>query len=168
MSLIVQEHALPLDMDFLMYSYEDWLKYSEQNYCNYPYIKTIKHNIIVPEIIVLRKFNRLPQRDVKYSRQTLFERDKFRCGYCGRQFMRSELTLDHIIPKSQGGKKTWSNSISACYDCNSKKADRTPEQAGMKLKFQPHKPGWFSPIANIGPNHPRKSWIRFSGIAIED
>lgn len=85
-------------------------------------------------------------RTPKVSNKTLFARDHHRCAYCGNYFDRESLTKDHIKPKVHGGKNTWKNLITSCKPCNGRKADRTPEQAGMKLKFQPYVP---SPIEHL-------------------
>jgi 5-methylcytosine-specific restriction endonuclease McrA len=94
----------------------------------------------VPEIILLSRYEKLPQPKVHFSRRTLYKRDDMMCQYCGGRPGSEELTIDHVIPRSQGGLTTWTNCILACVDCNTKKRDRTPEQAGMKLLKQPHKP----------------------------
>jgi 5-methylcytosine-specific restriction endonuclease McrA len=167
MSLIFQGAARPLDRDFITYEYADWLDFSSMTQ-EYPTVATVNKHIAVPEIIVLKKYDRLPQRDVKYSRQTLFQRDKYRCGYCGGVFEKKQLTVDHIVPRAHGGKSNWTNTISACVPCNSQKADRTPEAAGMPLKFKPKRPRWLSPLADIKPNHPCKSWLRFTDNTLVD
>ena len=160
MSLIIQDSARSLDRDVIAYDFSDWLLFSEKDN-DYAKVATVRYNIAVPEIVVLKKYDRLPTRDVKYSRQTLFERDGHICGYCGMEFDKKHLTIDHITPRAQGGKTTWANTISACFQCNNKKADKTPEQAGMPLKYKPRKPGWFSPLTHIKPDHPCKSWFKF-------
>ncbi len=163
MSLICQDSARPMDRDFVAYDFADWLLFSDTNVDDYPTVGTVSRKIAIPEIIVLRKYDRLPARDVKYSRQTLFERDHHTCGYCGKVFDKKDLTVDHIIPRSKGGMTTWKNTITSCFPCNSIKADRTPETAKMPLKFKPGKPVWFSPLTDIKPDHPCKSWLKFAG-----
>lgn len=74
------------------------------------------------------------------TRSTLYARDKHICGYCGYQFHPNNLTKDHIIPSSRGGKDTWTNIVSACYPCNNHKANRTPEEANMQLLYVPYVP----------------------------
>lgn len=73
-----------------------------------------------------------------WSRQGVLRRDGRRCGYCPAP----ATTVDHILPRSQGGKNAWLNTIAACYPCNQRKADRTPAQAGMVLRFAPSSPTW--------------------------
>jgi len=160
MSLIIQESARPLDRDFITYTFEDWLTFS----CmadDYQKVPTVRYNIAIPEVIVLRDYNSLPVREVKYSRQTLFQRDKFRCAYCNETFAKEQLTIDHIIPRSKGGLSNWSNTVSCCRPCNYLKADKTPEDAGLKLLIKPKKPIWLSPIADIKRNYVCKSWLKF-------
>ena len=75
-------------------------------------------------------------RTVPYSKAALLKRDRHKCGYCGR----AATTIDHVTPRCQGGQSTWRNTVAACRDCNSRKAGRTPEQAGMRLITQPFNP----------------------------
>ena len=161
MSLIVQEAARALDHDYISYELNDWFALSELN-DSFPYVTTVNRKIALPEIILLRKYDRLPIRDVKYSRQTLFQRDKFQCAYCGNIFDRKKLTVDHITPKSKGGGTVWANTITCCFICNGLKADRTPQQANMHLLFKPRKPTWLGPLSDMKPEHMLKSWKKFT------
>jgi len=125
-------------------------------------VNTVKHKIAVPDIIVLNKYDRLPNREIKYTRQSIFERDRFICQYCGKKFKRNELEVEHVIPRAQGGKSIWSNVVAACNSCNSKKRDRTPEEAGMKLLKKPHEPKWYGPFEKLkNKPHIRPSWKVF-------
>lgn len=161
-SLIYQDAAKPLDMDFVSYTFKDWTDFSASTTAkDYPKVHSSSLQIAIPEVITLTKYDRLPIRDVKYSRQTLFERDGYRCAYCGGIFQKHELTVDHIIPRSKGGMTTFLNTISSCKSCNFTKADRTPEQAGMHLLFRPKKPKWISPLHKVGKHAQLKSWQRF-------
>ena len=72
----------------------------------------------------------------------LFARDQHLCLYCGREFGRHHLTRDHVVPLSRGGRDTWENVVAACFHCNSRKGDRTPQQAGMPLLAVPYRPSW--------------------------
>jgi 5-methylcytosine-specific restriction endonuclease McrA len=118
--------------------------------------------IAIPEIIVLMKYNKLPTRDVKYSRENVFHRDHYTCQYCGNVFHVKELTVDHILPRDLGGRTLWNNITTACKPCNNKKANKTPEKAGMVLLHKPTKPQWLNPITNArGKTSICKSWLRF-------
>ena len=90
-----------------------------------------------PALVRLLYYRRWVPKKTRFNRMGVFKRDRFICMYCGKTFKGSELTIDHIFPKSQGGKLTWLNCVSACFECNSKKGDRTPEQAGMRLLKKP-------------------------------
>jgi len=167
MTLICQDAARPLDRDGIVYTFADWIAFSDMTE-EYPTVNTVSHRIAIPEIIVLQKYDRLPIRDVRFSRQSLFHRDKYTCAYCGNVFKRDELTVDHIKPRAQGGTSTWLNTITACRKCNGIKADRTPEGAGMQLKFKPKKPMWLSPLTHVRPDHPCKSWLRYTNHTVTD
>ena len=78
-----------------------------------------------------------------FNNQMLFRRDNYRCMYCGAKFSHAELTRDHVVPRAQGGRDIWENVVAACSRCNHFKADRTPEQAGMKLLAIPFRPNLF-------------------------
>lgn len=96
--------------------------------------------IKIPAVVRLLKRFRRHKKPVKFSRVNIYGRDNYTCQYCGEKKSINELTYDHVIPRSQGGKTTWTNIVSACGPCNSKKAGRTPEQARMKLRKQPVQP----------------------------
>lgn len=91
-------------------------------------------DIYLPKVIRLMKYRYIPTRLQVVTRKNIFTRDFNKCGYCGKRFSPKNLTLDHVIPKAQGGKSTWVNLVTACGPCNKFKADRTPEQAGMVLR----------------------------------
>lgn len=93
-----------------------------------------------PEVITLTRYDKFPEPKSHFSRRTLYKRDHYHCQYCGAQPGSSELTIDHIIPRSRGGLTTWENCCLSCIECNSKKANRTPQEAGMTLRTVPRKP----------------------------
>lgn len=100
--------------------------------------------LVVKMPAVVRLISRLRRRKqrVKFSRQNVLARDRWRCQYCGQKKKIAELTYDHVIPRSRGGKTCWENIVTACQDCNARKGDRTPEQAGMRLRSRPERPTW--------------------------
>jgi len=95
-------------------------------------IKTIGESICTPEVIV-NKYNRIPKRIVVFSRRNLWRRDAWYCQFCGCRPSNDEITIDHVVPRSQGGTTIFENTVLACIKCNKKKDNRTPEQAGMPL-----------------------------------
>lgn len=94
----------------------------------------------MPAVVRLKKYVSAFKHKVKFSRRNVFGRDNYTCLYCGAQPGTEELTYDHVLPRSRGGKTNWENIATCCWDCNEKKADRTPEEAGMKLQYLPYKP----------------------------
>jgi len=106
-------------------------------------IITTVGNFVRPLVIRLLNYVRYQSKGVTVNRKRIFRRDGHTCGYCGSK---RNLTLDHIVPKSRGGKNTWENMITCCSRCNSKKDNKTPEEAGMKLQLRPYRPNVFSVV----------------------
>jgi 5-methylcytosine-specific restriction endonuclease McrA len=113
-------------------------------------IHAVSITIKLPSVIRLLKMIRIKDshHTVKFSRANIFARDKHHCQYCGKGFRTEELTFDHVIPISRGGKKAWENIVTACLACNNRKSGRTPEEARMRLIKHPVKPKW-SPTFTI-------------------
>jgi len=162
MSLLYKDDVHALDRDFVAYTFQDWLEFSKHKHSEYAAVHTTSLTIAIPEIIVLKKYDKLPERDVKFSRENILNRDKFKCQYCGKICNLKELTIDHVIPKSQGGKNTWNNLVAACKPCNAYKANRRPEEINMKLIHKPVKPNWINPLTQArGKAHICVSWKKF-------
>ena len=128
---------------------------------DYPTVKTTNRNIAVPEIVILSKFNKIPKIKYRYTRDKLFQRDNYTCGFCNNKFKRTELTIDHILPKSKGGKTSWTNTITACKKCNWKKGNKTIEESNIKIHFNPTIPNWTSPLQHYEYNSILKCWHCF-------
>ena len=109
-------------------------------------IRAVSLVINVPAVVRLRKAFRRHAKPVKFSRVNIYARDGYRCQYCGVRCTIDELTYDHVIPRSKGGHTTWENIVSACYDCNRDKANRTPGEVGMKLLSVPARPTWMPSV----------------------
>jgi 5-methylcytosine-specific restriction endonuclease McrA len=125
------------------------------------YVRTVHFEIQVPRIIRLLAYDRLPRQKVKFNRRNLFARDGNRCQYCGRRFATSELSLDHVVPRIQGGRATWDNIVCACLKCNVRKGGRTPAQAGIRLIREPVEPRT-SPALRLKLSHRKyRSWKAF-------
>jgi len=104
-------------------------------------VRTVSKSFRIPAVVRLVKFIRqVYRREVPFSRKNILTRDEFVCQYCGREFSSGDLTVDHIIPKVQGGSNQWTNVVACCRMCNMKKGGRTPRQAGMRLVRKPFKP----------------------------
>lgn len=109
-------------------------------------IRSEKREFLRPLIIRLLNYIKHRIFSYKISRKRIYGRDKNQCGYCGSK---KNLTIDHIIPRSRGGGNTWENLVTCCSNCNTKKGDRTPEDANMKLRVKPKKPDFFALENNL-------------------
>ena len=146
-SLLFREIAEVVHVDrgqYISYDFAEWCDLSELAREFEPHahdwIRTVRFDIAVPRIIRLAFYDRLPRQAVKFNRRNLYARDENCCQYCGKKYSTSELSLDHVVPRSQGGLAAWDNIVCACLKCNIKKGGRTPQQAGMKLVQKPTKP----------------------------
>ncbi|MBN8245906.1 MAG: HNH endonuclease [Verrucomicrobia bacterium] len=128
-------------------------------------VATVSFRIRVPRVILLMVFDRLPKKEVKFTRHNIFERDKNTCQFCGRTLDRRDLNLDHVVPRDRGGPTTWENIVCSCIPCNTRKANRTPAEAGMRLIRKPKRPKWrpFVQVSFGAPVH--ESWKHFLDIA---
>src|SRR5262245_11098113 len=125
------------------------------------FVRTVQFEIEVPRIIRLLTYDRLPRQKAKFNRRNIFARDGNRCQYCGRRFATSELSPDHVVPRSQGGQATWHNIVCACLRCDVRKGGRTPREAGMKLYREPIEPKT-SPALRLKLAHRKyRSWKAF-------
>lgn len=146
---------------FQTFTWDDWSKL--RPHATDEKIKSGNFYFKVPKVIVLSRYDKIPKTKIHFSRRNLFKRDKMTCQFCGSRPGSSELTIDHVTPKAQGGVTSWENCILACVKCNSKKGNRTPQQAKMKLKKQPEKPrGHYLKYQSFKPI---KSWSNFLGQA---
>jgi len=134
----------------------------------YESIKTFSLEIRVPKIIRLVVYDKLPKATIKFNRKNIFARDKNKCQYCGKKVPTSELSLDHVIPRTQGGISSWKNIVCACTNCNKRKGGRRPEEAGMRLICKPVKPNHCPLIQlKLGSNK-YNSWKQFLNNAYWD
>ena len=116
--------------------------------------------LVPPEVILLMTYDGQGGRAVVFSRKNLFKRDRYTCQYCGIQPGPEELTVDHVVPRSRGGVSSWENCVLACVECNKLKADRSPAQAGLKLRRSPKKPTWKA-LVQVPARDRRESWDKF-------
>lgn len=126
-----------------------------------PRLRSARNEFVVPEIIVLSIYDRLPRTDVKFTRHNVFIRDSHTCQYCDRIFDPRDLNLDHVIPRDKGGKTTWENVVASCIRCNSKKANKLPHEARMFPRTAPRAPRWRPFHSSVRHNSPRTSWRDF-------
>jgi hypothetical protein len=157
--------AKALGKDFVAYEFEDWIQtWSDLSIAskldNEKYIICQKFKILAPEVIILKDYDTLVRRDARFSRRNIFMRDNYTCQYCYKKFSAKKLNIDHVIPSSRGGDTSWENVALSCLNCNTKKAAKTPKEAGMKLLKIPAKPKWSALQCQLGPNLPN-SWKSF-------
>lgn len=164
LSLVYLDHARVVDEDYHTYTFDDWREFSTV-VTNNPsgFINTPSFKIAIPEVITLRFFDGLPKSEVKFTRRNIYEHYNYRCAYCGKKHSTNELNLEHVMPRSRGGKTDWANVVTSCIACNLKKGSRLPHEAGMNLLVKPTKPKWsgaaalcFRPGFRI-----KASWQRF-------
>lgn len=154
------------DGQFATYDFVTWRELSEYRSTHFrktddDWVRTINSEIQVPRVIRLLSYDKLPKQAVKFNRRNIFARDNNQCQYCGRRFATAELSLDHIVPRSQGGVSTWDNIVCACLKCNVRKGGRTPRQAHMALIRKPEKPKR-SPVLNLKLTQSKyQSWQAF-------
>lgn len=150
---------------YFNHDFESWQLHSEmragERKPGEDWVQAVNFQIQVPRVIRLLHYDRVPRRTVRFNRRNLFARDGHQCQYCGGDFPPSQLSFDHVMPRSRGGKTTWENIVSCCFRCNAKKGGRTPQEAKMKLIRRPHKPQ-HSPLLSMKLGHPKyESWRAF-------
>ncbi len=185
------EVVLQTGNEWNSYDFESWVQLSQSRHLfreeEGDWVHTVRLSIRVPKVIRLLLFDRKPSRAVKFNRrnifardgsgivrlqfasgetsvsstQLVFARDGGRCQYCGRRFPTPELSLDHVVPRSQGGLSTWENVVCACARCNARKGGRLPQEAGMTLVQKPYRPK-SSPVVQLKLASPKyQSWKHF-------
>jgi 5-methylcytosine-specific restriction endonuclease McrA len=170
LTLLFEERAQVVYEDatggFHTFSFTEWKDYSDPDLEEESEgIRSVSFKIRVPRVILLAVYDRYPKKEVKFTRHNLFERDKNTCQYCGKVFDRKDLNLDHVIPRDHGGPTQWENIVCSCIRCNTRKANRTPDQAGMRLIKEPVKPRWrpFIQVECSLKHH--ASWRHFLDVA---
>lgn len=154
--------ARALDEQYQSFDFESWsdLKVREGEYG----IGVVGKMIRTPRVILLQVYDRLPKKQVRFSRNNIYARDKNRCQYCGKTFPKSDLNLDHVLPKSRGGGTNWGNIVCSCVNCNRKKGGRTPEEANMNLLSTPKRPSWKECLRLSAGTHVYQEWMPFLNI----
>lgn len=155
------------DGQYANYDFESWRELSElkaefeEMGSHDDWVRSINFTIQVPRVIRLLGYDRIPRQKLRLNRRNIFARDGHRCQYCNKHLPSSELSFDHVIPRSRGGETTWENIVCACADCNVRKGNRTPVEAGMTLVKKPTRPK-HSPLLAIHLGNPKyESWRTF-------
>ncbi|MDI6642105.1 MAG: HNH endonuclease, partial [Elusimicrobiota bacterium] len=162
--LVYTDRANVVDEEYRTYSFTDWCELSKL-IKEHPagFIHTPKLKIAIPEVIALRFYDKVPFREVKFTRRNIYEHYGYRCCYCGKKFPSEKLNLDHVVPRARGGKTNWENMVTSCIDCNLKKGDRLIEEVNMKLKIKPTRPQTSPGLSVIlkSPIKVKSSWQKF-------
>ncbi|MSQ95111.1 MAG: HNH endonuclease [Gemmataceae bacterium] len=158
------------DGQFATYDFTSWREVSEFRAKHFrheddDWVRTATTEIQVPRVIRLTSYEKIPKHTVKFNRRNIFARDNNQCQYCGKKFSTSDLSLDHILPRSQGGGSSWENVVCACIDCNVRKGGRTPRQAHMGLIRKPEKPKRSPTLSMKLTSRKYQSWKTFLGSA---
>jgi 5-methylcytosine-specific restriction endonuclease McrA len=160
--LLYQGVAKAIDDQYRLYEFESWAALST---LQHDHVSTVNRIIRVPRVVVLSAYEHLPKGKVRFSRLNIYARDRDTCQYCGRQLPRSELNLDHVVPRAQGGRTSWENVVCSCVPCNLKKGGRTPDQAGLKLLTRPSRPRWTPFFRGPVRRTTYREWLPFLSLA---
>jgi len=143
--------------------HDDWGGDSAEQPADMEWIRTPRHPILVPRIVRLLRYDRVPRPVLRFNRRTLFARDDHACQYCGKGYPLNQLSLDHVVPRSRGGETSWENVVCCCLRCNNRKGDRSPSEVGMQLLRRPQKPQQSPVIMGKLANPRYRQWQAFLG-----
>lgn len=148
--------------NFYTHDIDSWIEHSGAEDSNdSDLVKSIRISLRLPRIVVLSQYDRLPKKEVKFTRHNIFQRDSFTCQYCGVVFDPKHLNLDHVVPKDKGGKASWDNLVTSCISCNSRKGNKMPEEAHMFPLREPKAPRWRPFFASVRETAYHPSWRHF-------
>ncbi len=154
------------DGHYYNYDFESWVDLSQfmaseesRNQCDW--IRSVNFSVQVPRVVRLNYYDKVPKLTLRFNRRNLFARDQNTCQYCGNSHALSQLSFDHVLPRSRGGKTTWENVVCCCLKCNGKKGDQLAKEAGMKLIRKPFRPRQ-NPLLTVKLNNPKyEIWRTF-------
>lgn len=166
--LLCTAHAQVVQVDgeeqYCTHDLAAWIEHSER-ITDEEKIRGAKISLRVPRIIVLSFYERVPRLEVRFSRRNVFLRDKFTCQYCAKTLPESQLNLDHVMPRDKGGPTTWQNIVTSCFRCNTRKANKLPQEAGMHPRKKPLAPRWRPLFGLLESGEMDESWRHFLGPA---
>ena len=161
--LLYQDLARVVTEEYQVHDFESWKDLSR--FADGEIIHTPTFQLLIPEVILLRRYGKYPKHYVKFNRRNIYQRDRFRCQYCGDRLPREDLTIDHIIPRSRGGRSTWTNVVLACSRCNARKGDNLLSQCNMKLIREPGEPHWSTIMRRSMSEEDHALWRKFVDVA---
>lgn len=142
---------------YMLYSWEDWIS-PETTPVGTGFIKAAgDKRVVAPDVVACTRYDKIHIRSLYLGKRSIHIRDGFTCQYCKKQKRPKELSIDHVFPRSRGGENSWENCVTACIDCNQRKADKTLKEAGLILTPKPARPQW-SPVAHLHPESYLDTW----------
>jgi len=173
--LLFLEHAQVVHVDetqsFQTYGVEDWVVFSIEagDTMHHSLVHSMRMKILMPRILVLTLYDRIPRREPRFTRENIYQRDSHTCQYCGTKFTSKDLNLDHVIPRDKGGRSTWENVVTSCITCNTRKGNKLPVQANMLPLKKPRAPRWrpFAGTLDKGKGGLHAEWSHFMGTSKE-
>lgn len=148
-----EDHMVPL-------KWSEWIQLPIENE-NDDFIQTVRGNIKIPKVLVLCNYDKVPRKRPKFSPKAVWDRDQGTCQYTGQKLTLQNANIDHVIPRSRGGKTDWANCVLTHKEVNAKKANRTPEEAGLKLIRKPQDPKELPSTFYIRNKHNVREWDMF-------
>jgi len=165
-SLLSLDHAQVIyaeDGSFRVFDGPAWFEYSKEVEFQpgSRVVRTINQQVLVPTVLILRSYDRMLMQEMKFNRENLLERDDYKCQYCGGKLPTKELNMDHVIPRDRGGVTSWENVVISCIRCNSKKSNRLPKEAGMRLLKEPKRPSRRPFMSSLLGKPMEETWSHF-------
>lgn len=161
--LLYRGIAKAVDKEYQTFDFQSWSELSlavrEEEM-----VGLVGRMVLIPRVILLTAYDRFPKREVRFSRLNILIRDNYTCQYCGEQLKKNQLNLDHVIPRSRGGKTTWENVVASCHDCNRIKGGLSPEETGRHLIRKPFRPKTFPFSMLIARPNIHHAWKPFLNI----
>ncbi len=178
--LLYRNLAEVIDLDgghYANYDFESWLLISDirsdellEGLDADDWIRSVNFSVQVPRVIRLYRYDRVPKHTLRFNRRNLFARDGHRCQYCGDAKPLSQLSLDHVVPRSRGGSTSWENTVCCCVTCNTRKGSKTPHEARMRLLSKPSRPR-FNPLLARKLDNPKyecwRSFLKAAGYSVD-
>lgn len=165
--LLYRDLAEVIDVEngqYFNYNFESWIELAmlaEAEGSDEDMIRSVSFAVRVPRVLRLLAYDKIPKQTLRFNRRNLFARDNNQCQYCGKVYPLSQLSFDHVVPKSRGGATSWDNVVCCCLACNGRKGDRQPEEAGLKLIRKPARPKQ-NPLLSQKLSNPKyESWKSF-------
>lgn len=142
--MLYQGRAVVLGAEYEPHDFDQWASLGAGEHEEH--VGTSCGRIRIPRLLLLSTYNRVPQAPVRLSRRNVFLRDSYQCQYCGGRPLLRDLNLDHVIPRSRGGRSTWENLVASCRECNLRKGRALPEECGMTPLSTPARPRWSAAV----------------------